>query len=49
MNAYFSQSILGWRRVALGAARLHAAAPFFAPVSVMVNKHAGTGKILSVY
>lgn len=42
----FSQSILGWHKAALGAARLHAAAPFFAPASVMESRRAGIGMIL---
>ena len=46
---YWSSENQLWRRLALGAARLHAAAPFFAPASVMVNRRAGTGMILLVF
>ena len=46
---YWSPENQLWRRVALGAARPHAAAPFFAPVSVMESRRAGIGMILLAF
>ena len=43
---YWSPENQLWRRVALGAARPRAGAPFFAPVSATANRRAGTGMIL---
>ena len=43
---YWSPENQLWRKAASGAARLHAAAPFFAPASVMESRRAGTEMIL---
>ena len=43
---YWSPENQLWRRVALGAARLHAGAPFFVSALATANRHAGTGMIL---
>ena len=46
---YWSPENQLWRRVALGAARLRAGAPFFAPASVMESRRAGIGMILLAF
>ena len=46
---YWSPEKQLWRKAALGAARLHADVPFFAPVSVMESRRAGTGMILLAF
>ena len=46
---YWSPENQLWRKAALGAARLRAGAPFFAPASVMESRRAGTGMILLAF
>ena len=43
---YWSPENQLWRKAALGAARLHAGAPFFASALATANRRAGTGMIL---
>ena len=46
---YWSPENQLWHKAVLGAARLHAAAPFFAPALATVSRHDGTGMILLVF